>query len=190
MKQLLYILKFQEYDFIKIGITKNISSRITRLENETGLVVDHYLSRIYSNKRSQNIVLLERNLLAITKAYNPKITWTKNFAGINEFRAGNCIDLIKKFIEEQKSYGIEFKLNIGIDVCGNYHHGIPKTYFPIYYPIRGFSPELKKDIMLYCDAKKMKFIDFQHQACYFYLQHFGQVREEIDIPEYDKFFKV
>ena len=190
MKQVLYILKFQKHDFIKIGITKNISSRIIKLENESGLTVNHYLSRVYANQRSQNIVLLERNLLAITKTFDPKINWNKTFGGINEFRAGNCIDIIEKFIEQQKTYGIEYKLNIGIDVCGNYNHGIPKSFFPIFYPVKGFSPELKKDILQFCDTKKMRFVDFQHQACYFYLQHIGKVREDIVIPEYDKFFKV
>ncbi|RXG16556.1 hypothetical protein [Leeuwenhoekiella aestuarii] len=190
MKQLLYILKFEKYDFIKIGITKNISSRILRLQNETGMYVDHLQSRVYTNPKSQEVVLLERNLLSITKSFDPKVDWNKTFGGINEFRAGNCIDVIEKFIGEQKTYGKDFKLHIGIDICGNYNHGIPKSYFPIFYPVKGFSPELKYDIMKYCDSEKMRFVDFQHQACYFYLQHLTKVRDNLVIPKYDNYFKV
>jgi|GEM_PF-3490738 len=190
MSQLLYILKFRDVNFIKIGITGNIQSRIYQLCRDTGFKIDHHESYILTNPQPVKIAFLERNLLMITSAF--KLTWRDKyeFAGSKELRYNNCLNLIFQFIEEQTSYGLKFKKYKGIDLCGNYQHHIPKSYFPIKKPIKGLSPILKKDVLNHCEENNMKYSDFQNQAYYFYLQHFGQVRKEVDIPEYDKFFKV
>ncbi|MFI8377730.1 hypothetical protein [Leeuwenhoekiella sp. NPDC079379] len=190
MSQLLYIIKFRDVNFIKIGITSNIQLRMYQLSRDSGFKIDHYKSYIFTNPHAVKISFLERNLLMITSEF--KLNWRDKyeFPGSKELRYDNCLNLIFQFIEEQRSYSLKFKKYKGIDLCGNYLHHIPKSYFPIKKPIKGLSPILKMDVLNHCDENNLKYSDFQNQAFYFYLQHFGKVREDIVIKEYDKFFKV
>ncbi len=191
MKIVLYILKFQNENILKIGITTNISFRISCIEKSSGFIVDHYKSMIITNPIKKNIRLLEKNLLNITTDFQYKFEEKKYFGGINEFRKGNCVNLMLQFIKDQKDYGFKYKIYTGIDVCGQYTHTLPKAYFPIFYPVKGISSILKSDIKKYCKANGCDYYDFLNKSLYDSMKSLGYGREtEMPIKGYKNFFKV
>ncbi|MFD2433666.1 GIY-YIG nuclease family protein [Mesonia maritima] len=109
MSTLLYILKFKNHKKIKIGVTTNLIYRISQIEKKTGFNVDYYQSRIVTNSSKRKITLLERNLLEITLDFKYHFSKDIDFAGKQEFRQDNCLNLILQYISDQKDYGMKYK---------------------------------------------------------------------------------
>ncbi|WP_405377511.1 hypothetical protein [Nonlabens sp. Asnod3-A02] len=189
MKTVLYILHFQESNLIKIGYTKNISNRITAIEKGSQLIVDHHKSLVITYREKDKIVLLERNLLHITSDFGRKMKVWNSFAGINEFRTNNCCNLLNQFIEDQKGYGIKYKIYKGIDICGNYSHLIPKAYYPVYYPVKGMPKLLKEDALKFCEIQNIKLNDLINLGIYKFLKCQDLDRSDDVSEKYKNYFK-
>ena len=192
MKTILYILHFNERDWIKIGITKNLKQRIKTLKSDTGFTVDYANSIIITNNLCSNIRLLERNLLTITNDFALNWRHDVKFSGMDEFRKNNCTNLIQQWVQEQRNYGMKFKIYTGIDVCGQYYKkAIPKVYFPIDKTVKGISPILKNDINDYCKENNIAYREILNSALYNYAIKIGINRvDEIAIEGYDNFYKI
>jgi len=191
MKTVLYLLKFQDTNILKIGISKNIVFRISKLEKEADLIVDHYKSMVVTNPKASNLNLLEKNLLNFTKDFKYHFPNDRKFAGIHEFRTDNCLNLINQFIVDQGVYGLKYKVYTGIDICGNYNTELPKVYFPIFDSRKEISFVLRQDIYNYCQEKGLDFHVFINNALFRAMKSIGIDRkDEKPIKDYKKFFKV
>ncbi|WP_194852334.1 GIY-YIG nuclease family protein [Nonlabens antarcticus] len=191
MKTILYVLYFSEPGWIKIGITKNLKKRISTLASEIGYKVNHTVSVVITNHSDSNIRLLERNFLEITRGF--ALNWKSGvkFSGMNEFRSGESLPILQKWLEEQQNYNLQIKFFKGIDICGRYYKGtIPKCYFPVDKSVSGVSPLLMNDINAFCKKTKIDYVDFLNIALYKYAAEKGIDRKDSsEIKNYDNYFK-
>ncbi|MDR6299424.1 GIY-YIG nuclease family protein [Mesonia maritima] len=190
MSTLLYILKFKKHTKIKIGVTTNLIYRISQIEKKTGFNVDYYQSRIVTNSSKRKITLLERNLLEITLDFKYHFNKDFDFAGKQEFRQDNCLNLILQYISDQKDYGMKYKIYKGIDTCGFYNHKLPKVYFPIDFTLKSLSRVLAEDLVEYCNENDLNAVEIYNQAIYEYAVRNGFDRKDKPIQDYQHFFKI
>ncbi len=176
---------------MKIGVTRNLKQRISSIENSTGFRVHHERINIITHTNNSTILLLEKNLLDISKKW--KAIWDPeiNFSGMHEFRLlKSCSSMLDDYLYNQKTYGYEYNFYTGVDLCGQYSHKLPKVYYPINETIKGISPILQKDIQKFCDQKNIKFYDFVNLAIFKALEKEGEQRADIEIRNYDDYYKI
>jgi len=188
MKQILYIMIFKETDYLKIGITKDLNKRMECICRQIDQNLDHCQSYILEANNDNDIRPLEKYLQRIT--IKDKFTFNSELKidGKHEFRNKKCLPSILSFVEDQKKYGLKYKLFKGIDICGVYDHKIPKAYYPPNTKSNDqvVSITLVNDIEDYCNKSNINFKHFVNGLLY-------EKARELDIDrkdgEQEKLFK-
>lgn len=179
MKNLiLYIIKFKEAEFLKIGITTNILKRLDQINSSIDQEINFKESIIIDSENNSDIRLLERNLLRISINDSIEIETNIKITGATEFRKNCCFEGLMNFIELQKTFKIKFTIYNGIDTCGNYTHSLPKTYFPFHIKTTGLSLVLIEDLKSYCKKKKIEINNFYNQMLFDKAKELGIDRED------------
>lgn len=136
-----YILKLQDHDVVKIGITKNIQSRIVALEKDLGCDFDLMNSHLFTSTKSKSIRSLEHQLLHDTindqlKRDHPFNLPEKSRIKYTEIRKSDnvqtVVDLLNKKI---KLLNLPVNYFEGIDISGFQSKIIPQEIIPFEYPI-------------------------------------------------------
>lgn len=131
-----YILKLQDHDLVKIGITKNIQSRITSLEKDLGTDFDLMESYLFTSKRSNSIRSLEHQLLHDTindrlPRDHPFTIPEKSKLKYTELRkADNVPKVVDLLVQKIELLNLPVKFYTGIDISGFQSEVIPAELIP------------------------------------------------------------
>ena len=168
MKRFLYILIFKNQSFLKIGKASGKFRRIEQLQHALSNSCEIDLNRSYviTAKRNSDINLLESTLLRITENDKFYLPFLDNVKGREEFRNIECLSKVLKYIDIQNNYIPNLKLYHGIDICGNYNHTIPKSYFPSHIRSNGLSKELIDDLDIYCKKNNVNWDNMINELLY------------------------
>lgn len=191
MKNLiLYIIKFEEAEFLKIGITTNLLSRIDQINNAVVKEINFKESIIIDSDKNSDIRLLEKNLLRISEKERFELKSHSKVNGATEFRKCNCFEDLINFIELQKDFKIRYRIYNGIDISGNYTHNFPKAYFPPNIKTDGISFVLMDDLKNYCEKKKINIKKFYNQLLFDKAKELGIDRKDNDEDDLSNAFQV
>lgn len=107
----LYLLQFKNLpSYFKIGITKNVTSRVSTLRNTWG-ELDYDNSFVVTSPKERSITLLERELHLIFPDDDNFIMEHKGKDGYSEFRSLSHFDECLDIIKVQKHSSFNFSVN-------------------------------------------------------------------------------
>lgn len=107
----LYLLQFKNLpSYFKIGITKNVTSRVSTLKNTWG-ELDYDNSFVVTSPKERSITLLERELHLIFPDDDNFIMEHKGKDGYSEFRSLSHFDECLDIIKVQKHSSFNFSVN-------------------------------------------------------------------------------
>lgn len=107
----LYLLQFKNLpSYFKIGITKNVTSRVSTLRNTWG-ELDYDNSFVVTSPKERSITLLERELHLIFPDDDNFIMEHKGKDGYSEFRSLSHFDECLDIIKVQKHSSFNFSIN-------------------------------------------------------------------------------
>lgn len=185
----LYILIFKNQDFIKIGITTSIPTRLKKIQNDVEyLEIDFEKSFVITHKSNIDIKFLERNLLRISKNYFQEIP---NRPDLQEYRKKESLDILFNFIKHQSDFGINYKIFDGIDICGNHKHNLPKAYFPPNIQSNGgISQVLLRDLESYAKSKNLNYANLINEIIFEKIKELKIDRKEEYFQKNKNVFKI
>lgn len=135
-----YVLKFQDHNLIKIGITNKLVNRVTFLEKDLGVEFDYMACHIFKGD-SNSMRTLEKQLLYDT--INDTVKEDHSFClpakcstKYTEIRTSDSIDtVIKLQLEKIQKLNLPIKHYYGLDISGFKSKVIPQELVPYDMPV-------------------------------------------------------
>lgn len=179
----LYILKFQNFDLVKIGVTRGLNSRITTLEKELGVEFDLNESYLFYASNSRLIRALEMQFLH--DLYNDFVPDTHPYClprhskmTYKEIRLDRNIEnLLNLFLTKVNELDLPFDFYVGIDLSSIFSDIIP----PEVISPRNLGPQpIMKKFQQICDENEICSYSKQYELIYEYIIANGGTVEPVN----------
>ncbi len=168
----LYILKFKDFDLVKIGITGSLIHRVMTMQRDLKVEFDFYSSIIITAESNSRIKSMERQMLHDLKAY--KIKQDNSFSlpkeaklTLSELRTAEKIPVVIKLLEEKvEKLNLPIKIHRGLNISGVKSKKIPEGLIPPNYPVYEISNPISDEINVLCEKEGKSFDTLLYEICY------------------------
>lgn len=131
---LLYILKFENHELIKIGITTELRKRIAQLRQMCDNPFDLVNSFIITG-RKETVKILESQMLDdlrndIPNTFPFQVDRNQPGNGITEVRLSRNLEIALDLVRGRVKLNTDIKIYKGIDFSGFYSAKIPRDFYP------------------------------------------------------------
>lgn len=184
------MLKFKEFDYVKIGVTTNLRARIKAHKESFGTAFNYKDSYVIIGPKGYPSVL-EKQILNDMINHMPTDSPFEECDGFSEIRSSKNIGSLLKILElKRKDLSAPFEIFKGIDVSGFRSDVIPEKYYPINEAAPDMILPVAKEVQKLSIERNRSFLTVANELLYEHLVMIGRLDEIHHQPERRDYFIV